>query len=38
MSEQEDTDGLVEITDSEIERSKGNVPLEETQPPSFSRT
>lgn len=38
MSEQEDTDGLVEITNFEPKRSKGTTPSIETQPPSSSRT
>jgi len=38
VSEKEDTDGPVEITNSKLEKSKGIVPSEETQPPSSLET
>lgn len=38
VSEQEDTKGLVEITNTELDMSKGTIPSVETQEPSISQT
>ena len=38
VSEQEDTEGSVEITNTELDMSKGIAPSGETQEPSTSKT
>jgi len=38
VSEQEDTEGSIEIIDTELDMSKGTTPSGETQEPSTSKT